>query len=117
MTLARSKIAAAVATISVTPVSSPEATAAKKAFKKKFEVLVSGASGEPLRGVPVRIEAPSFDESGRVSVTEIEAVSGEDGLVSYEAPPPSRSAEAAVRFFVAYRSADALLGEARNNFV
>ncbi len=115
MTLARSKIAAAVASISVTAVSSPEPTTAKKAFKSNFAVRVTGVSGEPMRGVPVRIEAPSFDESGRVSVTEIEAVSGEGGLVTYEAPPPSRSADAAVRFFVAYRSADALLGEALKN--
>lgn len=112
LALARNLIASAVESLSLEVVSAPDATTAKKAFKKPFSVQLAGPSGASLPGVPLRIEAPSFGDDGTVSLLIVTAESGFDGLASWEAPAPTRSADSVVRFSAAYRSSEPELAAA-----
>lgn len=109
LALARSRIVEAVKSLSLEIVSAPEATVAKKPFKKPFSVRVTGPAGKSVPSVPVHMETPSFLEDDTVSAAVMAGETGEDGTVSWESPAPSRSADSFVRFSLGYRSADSVL--------
>ncbi len=118
----RDRIVGAVSALAVEPAVTPDPTVTGKPFKKPFAVKVSRVSSDDVSagigvsGVPLRILAPAFpadgSATGSAAGSVLEATTGDDGTASFAPDAPPRSAEASVRFSLAYTSSDPALNAA-----